>query len=97
MSTQKNVKWLRYHTEQYQSTTNDMCEAIDDFYEVEKIGQCFSSVDPLEEINIGDRITHRPIFENKNMSLEHKNALIKLLQNYVDFFTWNYRKMSGPS
>jgi hypothetical protein len=33
--------------EQYQSTTNDMCEAIEDFDEVEKLGQGFSSADPL--------------------------------------------------
>jgi hypothetical protein len=33
---------------------NDMCEAIDDFDEVEKLGQGFLSTDPLEEIDIGD-------------------------------------------
>jgi hypothetical protein len=36
---------------------NDMCKAIEDFDEVEKSGQDFSSVDPLEEIDIGDGIT----------------------------------------
>jgi hypothetical protein len=29
-------------------------------------------VDPLEEIDIGDGITPRPIFVNKNMSLEQR-------------------------
>jgi hypothetical protein len=48
---------------------NDMCEAKEDFDEVEKLGQGFSSADPLEEIDIGDGITLRPIFVNKNMSL----------------------------
>jgi hypothetical protein len=51
---------------------NDICEAIEDFDEVEKLGQGFSSVDPLEEIDIGDGINPRPRFVNKNMSLEHK-------------------------
>jgi hypothetical protein len=87
MSTQRNVKWLRHRTEQYRSTMNDMCEVIEDFDEVEKLGQCFSSADPLEEIDIGDGITPRPIFINKNMSLEHKDAIIKLLKYYVDCFT----------
>jgi hypothetical protein len=86
MSTQKNVEWLRHRTEQYQSTTNDMCEAIADFDDVEKLGQGFSSADPLEDIDIGDGITHRLIFVNKNMSLEHKDAIIKLLRDYVDCF-----------
>jgi hypothetical protein len=82
---------------QYRSITNDMCEAIEDFDEVEKLGQGFLSADPLEEIDIGDRITPRLTFVNKNMSLEHKDAIIKLLRDYVDYFTWNYREMPGLS
>jgi hypothetical protein len=76
---------------------NDMCEAIEDSDEVEELGQGFSSADPLEEVNIGDGITLRPTFVNKNMSLEHKDAIIELLRDYVDCFTWNYHEMSGLS
>jgi hypothetical protein len=97
MSTQRNVEWLRHRTKQYWSTTNDMCEAIEDFDEVEKLEQGFSSVDPLEEIDIGDGITPRPTLVNKNMTLEHKDAIIKLLRDYIDCFTWNYRKMPDLS
>jgi hypothetical protein len=46
---------------------NVMCEAIEDFYEVEKLGQGFLSANPLEEIDIRDGITPRPTFVNKNM------------------------------
>jgi hypothetical protein len=53
--------------------------------------------DPLEEIDIGDRITPRPTFVNKNMSLEHKDAIIKLLRNYIDCFAWNYHEMPNLS
>jgi hypothetical protein len=63
-----------------------MCEVIDDFDEVEKLGQNFSSADPLEEIDIGDGITTRLTFVNKNMSLEYEDAIIKLLKDYVDYF-----------
>jgi hypothetical protein len=83
--------------EQYRSITNDMCEAIEDFDEVERIGQGFSSADPSEEIDIGDGITPRPIFVNKNMSLKHNDAIIKLHKDYVDCFTWNYCEMPGLS
>jgi hypothetical protein len=86
MSTQKNVEWLQYRTEQYRSTMNDMCEAIEDFDEVEKLGQGFLSAEPLEAIDIGDGITPRPTFVYKKMSLEDKNAIIKLLRDYVDCF-----------
>jgi hypothetical protein len=84
MSAQKNVKWLQHHTEQYQSIMNDMCEVIEDFDEVEKLGQGFSSAIPLEEIDIGDEITLRLTFINKNISLEHNDAIIKLLKEYID-------------
>jgi hypothetical protein len=88
MSTQKNVEWLRHCTEQYRSTTNDMCEAIEDFDEVEKLGQDFDEV---------DGITPRPAFVNEHMSLEHKDAIIKLLRDYLDCFTCNYHEMPGLS
>jgi hypothetical protein len=64
-----------------------MCKAIEDFDEVEKLGHGFSSADPLEEIDMGDGITPRPTFVSKNISLEHKDAIIKLLRDYVDCFT----------
>jgi hypothetical protein len=86
MSTQKNVEWLWHRTEQYRSITNDMCEVIEDFDEVDKLGQGFSLADLLEEIDIGDGITPMPTFVNKNVSLEHKDAVIKLLRNYIDCF-----------
>jgi hypothetical protein len=84
MSTQKNVEWLQHRTEQYWSIMNDMCEAIEDFDEVEKLEQGFSLANLLEEIDIGDGITPRPTFVNKNMSLEHKDAIINLLRDYID-------------
>jgi hypothetical protein len=74
-----------------------MCEAIQDFEEVEKLGQDFSSADPLELINNGDGITPRSMFVNKNMSLEQEYAITKLLKEYVNCFTWNYREMPGLS
>jgi hypothetical protein len=86
MSVQKNVEWLQHRTEQYRSTMNDMCEAIKDFEEVEELRQGFSSADPLEEIDIGDGIISKPTFVNKNMYLEHKDAIIKFLKEYVDCF-----------
>jgi hypothetical protein len=97
MSIQKNVEWLQHCTEQYRSTTNDMYEAIENFDEVEKIGQGFLSAVPLEEVDIGDGNTPRSTFVNKNMSLEHKDAVIKLLRNYVDCFAWNYREIPSLS
>jgi hypothetical protein len=61
---------LRHQMEQYQSTMNDMCEAIEDFEEVEMLEQGFSSGDLLEEIDIGDGIMTRVTFVNENMGAQ---------------------------
>jgi hypothetical protein len=74
-----------------------MCEDINDFKEVEKLGHGFSSSDPLEEIDIEDGVTLRLTFVNKNMYIEHKDDVIKFLKEYVDWFTWNYHEMFGLS
>ena len=52
MDKQSNLDWLQQLVEQYQSKKNDICETIDDFDEVEKLGQGFSSANPLEEVDI---------------------------------------------
>jgi hypothetical protein len=49
------------------------------------------------EIDTGDGITPRPTFVNKNVSLEHTNAIIKLLRDYDDCFAWNYHEMPSLS
>jgi hypothetical protein len=66
---------------------NNMYESIEDFNEVEKLGQSLSLADHLEEIDMENGITPRPTFVNKNISLEYKDAIIKLLKDYVDCFT----------
>jgi hypothetical protein len=44
-----------------------VCEAIEDFEEIEKLGQGFSLVNPLEEFDIGDGITPRLTFVKKHV------------------------------
>ena len=74
-----------------------MCEAIEDFDDISKLGCGLTSADPLEEVDIGDGSVHRPTFVNKNLDPAFKAELIKLLNEYVDCFAWNYHKMSGLS
>ena len=49
-----NIEWLKHRVEQYWANKTDACEAIDDFDELDKLGQGFTSVDPLEQVDIGD-------------------------------------------
>jgi hypothetical protein len=65
-----NIEWLKKRIEQYRLEMNDIIEVIDDFSEVEKLGQGFTLADPLEEVDIGDGVVPRPTIVNKNLDVE---------------------------
>ena len=79
-SDRSNAEWLQQRLDQYWARTNDMCEAIEDSGDLDKLGQGFTSADPLEKIDIGDGTILRPIFVNKNLSAEYKTDLVNLLK-----------------
>jgi hypothetical protein len=70
---------------------------IEEFRDLNKLGQGFTSADPLEEIDIGDGKTPRPTFVNKTLETDPRNEMIDLLKEYSDCFAWNYTEMSGLS
>jgi hypothetical protein len=81
-----NIEWLKKHVEQYRLEKNDMCEAVENFSEIEKLGQGFTSANPLEEVDIGNGAIPRPTFVSKNLNTNYMVKLIKLLKEYVDCF-----------
>ena len=96
-SDRSNTGWLQQRLDQYRARTNDMCEAIEDSDDLDKLGQGFASADPLEKVDIGDGTIPRPTFVNKNLSAEYKADLVNLLKEYVDCFAWEYHEMPGLS
>jgi hypothetical protein len=92
-----NIEWLKHRVDQYQANKTDACEAIDDFDELDKLGQGFTSADPLEQVDIGDGSVPRPTFINQNLKADYKFKIIALLKEYVDCFAWNYTEMPGLS
>jgi len=74
-----------------------MHESIEELENMDKLGQGFTSVDPLEKIDIGDGSFPRPTFINKNLKADYKLKLIELLKQYVDIFAWEYHEMPGLS
>jgi hypothetical protein len=72
-----------------------MCEAIEDFDDLSKLGKGSKLADPLEEVDIGDGTIPRLTFVNKNLDPLFKSDLVKLLKEYVDCFAWNYNEMPG--
>ena len=81
----------------YRDKVNDICEAIEDLDDLDKLGQGFMSADPLEKVDIRDGSIPRPSFVNANLSDDCKADLIKLLKEYVNCFAWEYSEMSGLS
>ena len=81
-----NIKWLKHRVDQYRATVTDACEAIDDFDELDKLGQGFMSADPLEKVDIGDGSSPRPTLINQNLEADYKLELTALLKEYVDCF-----------
>jgi hypothetical protein len=51
---------LKHCVDKYRANKIDACEAIDDFDELDKLGQGFTSADPLEQVDIGDGSMPRP-------------------------------------
>jgi hypothetical protein len=92
-----NIEWLKHRVDQYQANKIDACEAIDDFDELDKLGQEFTLADPLEKVDIRDGSVPRPTFINQNLEADYKFELITLLKEYVDCFAWNYIEMPGLS
>ena len=64
---------------------------------MDKLGQDFTSANPLEKVDLGDGTIPRTTFVNKNLSAEFKADLIKLLKEYIDCFAWEYSEMPGLS
>ena len=92
-----NAEWLQQRIEHYRARTNDMCETIKESEDMDKLGQGFTSADSLENVDLGDGAIPRPTFVNKNLSVEFKADLIKLLKEYIDCFAWEYSEMPGFS
>ena len=48
-SDRSSTDWLQQCIEHYQDKANDMCEAIEDFGDIDKLGQGFTLADPMEK------------------------------------------------
>ena len=82
-SDRSNAEWLQQRIEHYRDKANDMCEAIEDLGDLDKLGQGFTLADPLDKVDIGDGSIPRPTFVNANLSDDCKADLIKLLKNML--------------
>ena len=70
---------------------------IEEFKDLDKLGQGFTSADPLDKVDLGDGTVPRPTYVNRNLKADSRNKLIGLLREYSDCFAWNYTEMPGLS
>ena len=61
----------------------------------DKLGHGFTSVDELEEIDIGPRDRPMPMYVSAKLDPEYKWELIDLLKEFKDCFAWEYYEMPG--
>jgi hypothetical protein len=69
MMKDKGLEWLHHRTEEHRVGKSGISGAIEDLEDDGKLGQGFSSVDGLEEIDIGDGTIPRPTYMNAGYQL----------------------------
>ena len=57
-----------------------MYESIEELDDLDKLGQVFKSVDPLEEVDIADGTIPRPNYVSKNLEAGFKSELVRLVR-----------------
>jgi hypothetical protein len=92
-----NDEWLQSRLDKYRANRNDMFETIEESGDLDKLGQGFTSADPLEQVDLGDGTVPRPTFVSRNLEAGYKHALVALIKEYADCFAWEYHEMPGLS
>jgi hypothetical protein len=77
---------IRWSTVTQRSSNSSIGDIIEEFRDLDKLGQGFTSADPLEEIDIGDGKTPSPTFVNKTLETDPRDEMIGLLKEYSDCF-----------
>jgi hypothetical protein len=76
------------------ATTQEASDSIEmstivEFRDFNKLGQGFTSVDPLDDVDIGDGRTPRPTIVNKTLKTDPRSNRIGLLKEYPNCFAWS--------
>jgi hypothetical protein len=68
MSVSKDLEWLNRWTAEYRSYTDDVMGVVEDLDELGNLGRSFSSMDDLEEVDIGDGVVSRPTYVSAHLN-----------------------------
>jgi hypothetical protein len=59
---------------------------VEDLDNIGKLGQGFTSVDELVEVNLGEEMDKRPMYINASLDSEQKHRIHELLREFMDCF-----------
>jgi hypothetical protein len=94
-SKEGDIDWLVRRADDYRLAKNDISEVVQDFDDIGKLGYGFSTVDELDEVDIGDGVVRQPTYVNRNLTCEQKERVCMLLKGFVGCFAWEYMEMPG--
>jgi hypothetical protein len=97
MLVSKDLEWLSKWTAKYHPYMDDAMGVVEDLDELGKLGQGFSSIDHLEQVDIGDGVVPRPTYVSVHINMNQKQEIIELLKVYTSYFAWDYTEMPGLS
>jgi hypothetical protein len=97
MLVSKDLEWLSRWTAKYHPYMDDAMGVVEDLDELGKLGQGFSSIDHLEQVDIGDGVVPRPTYVSVHINMNQKQEIIELLKVYTSYFAWDYTEMPGLS
>jgi hypothetical protein len=75
------IEWLK--CEEHRLRENDVGGTVDDFDDVGKLGCGFTTVDALEEINLGTGGEHRSTFVSVGLNVGQSEEMRKLLDGFA--------------
>jgi hypothetical protein len=76
MSVSKDLEFLSRRTTEYRSYTEDVMGVVEDLDELGKLGRGFSSMDDLEEVDIGGGVISRPTYVSAHLNMGQKQQII---------------------
>jgi hypothetical protein len=72
MSVGKDLEWLSRWTTKYHSCTDNAMGVVEDLDELGKLGRGFSSMDDLEQVDIGDGVISQPTYVSARLNTSQK-------------------------
>jgi hypothetical protein len=67
MDKDKSITWLQERTAEYKVRKDGVSELVEDFNDVEKLGQGFLAMDELQEVNLSEGNIFKPIYISANL------------------------------